>query len=286
MAKGLPDYRYMSYPAIVPEGGLGVGTLTLNGVLLGNVTSPVKVAAAGAADQLLRVPAAGGEPAFGAVDLAKAAAVTGLLAKANGGWGSADGSFQGTIKAYVPDSATPNFQGWRTGDAYPSVTLTRRALILGNGVISPHMQLYHPSTGFVRLRNYSTDPTEGEALVFAIDANPTVGKEATLVLHVGVEADGQYLDFFNNTGYTTKRYGIRIQKRGTGAYYPFTFSFYDATTETEAFRVLTSPLGCVQFAQPVQVLAVAEYADNAAAVAAGLAVGTLYRTGDALKIVH
>jgi hypothetical protein len=31
---------------------------------------------------------------------------------------------------------------------------------------------------------------------------------------------------------------------------------------------------------------VAEHADNAAAVAAGLAVGTLYRTGDALKVVH
>ena len=208
------------------------------------------------------------------------------LGLAYGGWGSSNGSFQGTITSYVPDSNTRNFQGWRTGDAHPSVVLTRRALILGNGTISPHMQFYHPSTGFVRLRNYSTDPTEGEALVFAIDANPTVGKEATLVLHVGVEADGQYLDFFNNTGYTNKRYGIRIQKRGTGSYYPFTFGFYDGTTETESFRVLISPLGSVQFAQPVQVLGVAEYADNAAAVAAELAVGTLYRTGDALKIVH
>jgi len=32
--------------------------------------------------------------------------------------------------------------------------------------------------------------------------------------------------------------------------------------------------------------AVAEYADNAAAVTAGLAIGTQYRTGDLLKIVH
>lgn len=29
-----------------------------------------------------------------------------------------------------------------------------------------------------------------------------------------------------------------------------------------------------------------EYADNAAAVAAGLGVGRFYRTGDALKVVH
>lgn len=31
---------------------------------------------------------------------------------------------------------------------------------------------------------------------------------------------------------------------------------------------------------------VPEYADNAAAVTAGLAVGKVYRTGDVLKIVH
>lgn len=31
---------------------------------------------------------------------------------------------------------------------------------------------------------------------------------------------------------------------------------------------------------------VLEYADNAAAVTAGLAVGKIYRTGDVLKIVH
>jgi hypothetical protein len=36
----------------------------------------------------------------------------------------------------------------------------------------------------------------------------------------------------------------------------------------------------------LNVAAVAEYADNAAAVAAGLPVGRLYRTGDTLKIVH
>jgi hypothetical protein len=33
-------------------------------------------------------------------------------------------------------------------------------------------------------------------------------------------------------------------------------------------------------------LTVSEYVDNAAAVAAGLSVGDVYRTGDDLKIVH
>ena len=35
-----------------------------------------------------------------------------------------------------------------------------------------------------------------------------------------------------------------------------------------------------------KLLSIQEYADNAAAIAAGLSVGSIYRTGDALKIVH
>ena len=35
-----------------------------------------------------------------------------------------------------------------------------------------------------------------------------------------------------------------------------------------------------------QISTPAEYADNAAAVAAGLVPGEFYRTGDALKVVH
>ena len=89
MARGYPDYRYFSFPVSVAEGGTGVGTLTLNGVLLGNATSQILATVAGAADQVLRVPAAGGAPAFGAVDLAKAAAVTGLLPVAKGGTATA-----------------------------------------------------------------------------------------------------------------------------------------------------------------------------------------------------
>jgi len=89
MARGYPDYRYFSFPVSVAEGGTGVGTLTLNGVLLGNATSQILATAAGAADAVLRVPAIGGAPAFGAVDLSKAAAVTGLLPVARGGSGTA-----------------------------------------------------------------------------------------------------------------------------------------------------------------------------------------------------
>jgi len=72
----------------VPNGGTGVATLASNGVLLGSGTSAVAVTAAGSADQVLRVPGAGGAPAFGAVDLTKSDAVTGSLPIANGGTGA------------------------------------------------------------------------------------------------------------------------------------------------------------------------------------------------------
>lgn len=60
--------------------------LTANGVLLGGGAgaSPTSTAA-GAAYQPLRIPAGGGAPAFGAIDLSQAAAVTGALPVANGG---------------------------------------------------------------------------------------------------------------------------------------------------------------------------------------------------------
>lgn len=69
----------LTTPLDVPQGGLGVATLTQDGVVLGNTVSGVNVTAAGTADQVFRVPGAGGAPAFGAVDLSKAAAVTGIL---------------------------------------------------------------------------------------------------------------------------------------------------------------------------------------------------------------
>lgn len=67
----------------VANGGTGATTLTSNGVLLGNGTSPVSATAAGTANQVLRVPSGGGSPAFGAIDLSSSAAVMGELAKAN-----------------------------------------------------------------------------------------------------------------------------------------------------------------------------------------------------------
>jgi hypothetical protein len=50
-------------------------------------TSGILQTTAGSADQVFRVPGAGGAPAFGAINLAQSAAVTGALPIANGGTG-------------------------------------------------------------------------------------------------------------------------------------------------------------------------------------------------------
>lgn len=71
----------------VGRGGTGATTFTANGVLLGNTTSAISATSAGTADQVLRVPAAGGAPAFGAIDISKSAAITGTLSVTNGGTG-------------------------------------------------------------------------------------------------------------------------------------------------------------------------------------------------------
>lgn len=71
----------------VANGGTGATTLNSNGVLLGGGTSAVSATTAGSANQVLRVPGAGGAPAFGSIALGSSDAVTGTLGISNGGTG-------------------------------------------------------------------------------------------------------------------------------------------------------------------------------------------------------
>lgn len=117
----------------VANGGTGATTLTSNGVLLGNGTSAVS-AATGSADQVLRVPGAGGAPAFGAIDLTKAAAVTGALPIGNGGTGATTAAGARTAL-----SATTKVTG--TTSAGTQTTINHA---LGQWV---HVQLFDSTTG-------------------------------------------------------------------------------------------------------------------------------------------
>lgn len=60
---------------------------TANTIPFATGTTTIGFIAAGSANQVLRVPGAGGAPAFGAIDISQAAAVTGTLGATNGGTG-------------------------------------------------------------------------------------------------------------------------------------------------------------------------------------------------------
>lgn len=97
-------------------GYTGTGTLASsvllasNGVVLGAGAGATPTATtAGTADQVLRVPGAGGTPAFGTVDLTKSAAVTGILTSVNGGTGNGFAKLSGpatTEKTFTLPNAT------------------------------------------------------------------------------------------------------------------------------------------------------------------------------------
>ena len=87
----------------VPNGGTGAASFTNNGVILGNNTGNLLSTAVGLPDQILRVPNNGSTPAFGAIDLSKSAAVSGILPISNGGTGT-DLSASGGPGQYLKQS--------------------------------------------------------------------------------------------------------------------------------------------------------------------------------------
>ena len=68
------------------------------------------------------------------------------------------------------------------------------------------------------------------------------------------------------------------------------FIFYNGGgSHTEAMRIDSSGdvgIGTATPTAALQVVGLAEHADNAAALTAGLTAGAFYRTGDLLKVVH
>ncbi|MBM4252935.1 MAG: hypothetical protein FJ146_13265 [Deltaproteobacteria bacterium] len=87
-------------------GGTGASSFTNNGVMLGNGGGNLLTTAAGNAYQVLQVPSNGSTPSFGQLNLGQAAAVTGVLATANGGTGVASGAVFPTTGTIVTQTAT------------------------------------------------------------------------------------------------------------------------------------------------------------------------------------
>jgi hypothetical protein len=86
----------------------------------------------------------------------------------------------------------------------------------------------------------------------------------------------------------TARYGASIIGDGTSNS-QFLLNLQSNGGSTEVMRVQSSGnvgIGTTSPTAKLQVVGLAEYADNSAATTAGLTVGAFYRTGDLLKVVH
>lgn len=118
----------------------------------------------------------------------------------------------------------------------------------------------------IDLKNSGTDNTGGLSALHLI-SGPSIGG-----------TQGQYQVFVDKNSFTRVRTG-KI-KFSVGE---MIFGGVTEDTGDEVIRVVASNTNIKNLLVISNIL---EYADNAAAVTAGLAVGSVYRTGDLLKIVH
>lgn len=88
----------------VDQGGTGATTLTNHGVLLGQATSAIAATSAGTQYQSLVSGGASADPAFAAISLGQAAAVSGQLPIGNGGTGASTAA--GAMSAISPITTT------------------------------------------------------------------------------------------------------------------------------------------------------------------------------------
>ena len=127
--------------------------------------------------------------------------------------------------------------------------------------------------------NFTTSGTAGHALTASVKLSATAGNTIT------ANADGLYSPLFVETPETplvaTDTTTINFTTSGTAGH-ALTGAVNISST---AGNILTSN-GTGLYVPNQIALGLVEYADNAAAVTAGLTVGSLYRTGDVLKIVH
>ena len=93
------------------------------------------------------------------------------------------------------------------------------------------------------------------------------------------------LELVENTSGSDMNYGFSFTTDGDGSNNLLLRRHQNSTTGAIVMTVNRADDN-VTFAGNLKIQGVSEYADNTAAIAAGLTTGQLYRTGDLLKIVH
>ena len=121
----------------VSNGGTGTSFFSMNGVLVGNGSSNLFTTAAGSAYQVLTVPASGGSPSFGTINLSQSAAVTGVLPLTRGGTGIASTATFPTSGTVVTRDATETLtHKTLTSPVISAGTINGSSLIAGSTAIT------------------------------------------------------------------------------------------------------------------------------------------------------
>lgn len=120
------------------------------------------------------------------------------------------------------------------GDAY----VTGGTNFYVTGEAGARNAFYRGGSDFQILRNYNQIYTIQQ--IWAPPGPLTNEREATLALVRGDEPNQEYIDLYNNGYIGETQFGIRVQKRGTGAYRDFVFDQYDGVTKTPLMMLKAS----------------------------------------------
>ena len=140
------------------------------------------------------------------------------------------------------------------------------------------VSLYH--AGNKKLETTSSGVNVVSGTVAGSTHRLSVGKVAS---NIGNQKS--ILELVENTSGSDMNYGFSFTTDGDGSNNLLIRRHNNNTTGATVMTINRNDDN-VTFAGNLKVQGVSEYADNAAAIAAGLTTGQLYRTGDLLKIVH
>lgn len=170
----------------VALGGTGDSTLTTNGMLFGNGTSPVGITAAGTQYQSFQAGASG-VPTVGAIHVDQSAAVTGILGHANGGSDSSTlaGGAANFIAALSGCTTSGNYLKYNgTNYICASIPATAPALNGGSGSAQAVTAISGVSLSGITNENFVWVSGSGGAVTVTAPPNVQSGTADGQLLHI------------------------------------------------------------------------------------------------------
>tara|TARA_R100000541_G_scaffold16228_1_gene25813 strand:- start:384 stop:1325 length:942 start_codon:yes stop_codon:yes gene_type:complete len=253
------------------EGNVGIGVTAFTGYLEVQKVNIGDTTTRGLRIQLEKqTTSAGGATAnlYGVSTYVKANS-TEALSNAQALWGKAEHIGSNTCDFIVGTSARAHHNG--SGDSNGVYGVFSESAVIGTGVSTQQNIIGAYNTAKLDNTNATAEKMYGAYVYAQLNAGTVTDRLTVMAL------DFDYI----GTGIVSKHFEyLRIEN---GIEPPVVGGKARAIN---SLSTLPSEFaGSVQSAGSINT-AIAEYADNATAIAAGLVVGTHYRTGDLLKIVH